>query len=195
MEPFTTLCGIAAPLDRSNVDTDAIVPKQFLKVTGRAGLARALFHDLRREGDFVLDRPAWQGASILVTGANFGCGSSREHAVWALMDAGIRCVVAPSFAEIFSGNCVKNGLLAVALPQPEVDRLMDDARRGADARLTVDLVAQEILRPDGERIRFEIDAHARRALLEGLDDIALTLGHESEIGAFEARRKAQTPWL
>jgi|SRR6185312_13663841 len=195
MEPFTTLSGTAAPLDRDHVDTDAIIPKQFLKTTKRTGLARGLFHELRREGDFVLDRPAYRDAAILIAGANFGCGSSREHAVWALKDAGIRCIVAPSFAEIFFGNCFKNGLLPIVLPQTDIDKLMEDARRGANARLTVDLAAQQVTRPDGERIGFEIDPFRKRQLLEGLEDIALALRHEIEIDAFEARRKAQMPWI
>ena len=195
MEPFRQLTGVAAPLPMTNVDTDMIIPKQFLKTVGRGGLAKGLFHELRDGGDFVLDRPAYRGARIIVAGANFGCGSSREHAAWALLDAGIRCVVAPSFADIFYSNCFKNGILPIALPQEEIDRLMDDAARGANAVISIDLEAQEILRPDGGRIAFEIEPFRKQCLLEGWDDIGLTLRDEPAITSFEERRTTQAPWL
>ncbi|MEM6487873.1 MAG: 3-isopropylmalate dehydratase small subunit [Pseudomonadota bacterium] len=201
MDPFTSLTGIAAPLPQINVDTDMIIPKQFLKTIKRTGLGVHLFEEMRYDSarneiaDFVLNRPAYRAAQILVTGENFGCGSSREHAPWALMDFGIRCVIAPSFADIFFNNCFKNGILPIPLPQAEVDKLMEDASRGANATLTVDLAAQVIHRPDGETIAFEIDPHRKHCLLHGLDDIALTLEAEDEIAAFEARRAEATPWL
>jgi 3-isopropylmalate/(R)-2-methylmalate dehydratase small subunit len=201
MQPFTTLTGVAAPLPMMNVDTDMIIPKQFLKTIKRTGLGVHLFTEMRydedgRENpDFVLNQPAYREAEILVAGANFGCGSSREHAPWALMDFGIRCVIAPSFADIFYNNCFKNGILPIALPQEDVDKLMDDASRGSNARLTVDLEAQTIHGPDGGTIRFDIDPHLKHCLLNGLDDIALTLGREDAIAAYEARQKAATPWL
>jgi 3-isopropylmalate/(R)-2-methylmalate dehydratase small subunit len=195
MEPFATLTGVAAPLPMTNVDTDMIIPKQFLKTVGRAGLGAGLFHELREGKDFVLDRPAYRNAKILVAGANFGCGSSREHAAWALADFGIRCVIAPSFADIFFSNCAKNGILALALPQEDIDKLMDDASRGANAIVSVDLERQEIRGPDGGCIRFEIDPFRKQCLLNGWDDIALTLRDEPAISAFEERRKTQAPWL
>jgi 3-isopropylmalate/(R)-2-methylmalate dehydratase small subunit len=193
MEPFKQLSGVAAPLDMVNVDTDMIIPKQFLKTTKRTGLGQGLFHELRGP-DFVLDRPAWRGAKILVAGANFGCGSSREHAAWALLDFGIRCVIAPSFADIFFSNCLKNGILPIALPQSEADKLMDDARRGANAIVSIDLEAQEIRGPDGGCIAFDIDPSRKARLLHGWDDIGLTLREDAAIADFEARRKTQMPW-
>jgi 3-isopropylmalate/(R)-2-methylmalate dehydratase small subunit len=201
MEKFTILRGIAAPLPMINVDTDMIIPKQFLKTIKRTGLGRHLFDEMRytpdgREvPDFVLNQPAYRQAKILVSGANFGCGSSREHAPWALLDFGIRCIIAPSFADIFYNNCFKNGLLPIVLPQDQVDLLMDDARRGANAVLTVDLEAQEITGPDGGRVRFEVDAFRRHCLLNGLDDIGLTLQNAAAIDAFEGRQRAGQPWL
>ncbi|MGF1552259.1 MAG: 3-isopropylmalate dehydratase small subunit [Paracoccaceae bacterium] len=201
MQPFTQLTGVAAPLPMMNVDTDMIIPKQFLKTIQRTGLGVHLFTEMRYHEDgsenpeFVLNKPAYREAEILVAGANFGCGSSREHAPWALMDFGIRCVIAPSFADIFYNNCFKNGILPIALPEAEVDKLMDDAERGANARLTVDLEAQTIQGPDGGTIRFEIDPHLKHCLLNGLDDIALTLDRESKISSYEARRRDATPWL
>jgi len=194
MEPFTRISGVAAPLPMVNVDTDMIIPKQFLKTVKRTGLARGLFHELRAKGDFVLDRPAYRDAKILVAGANFGCGSSREHAAWALLDAGIRVVIAPSFADIFFSNCFKNSILAIVLPQAEIDMLMEDAQRGANARLSIDLAAQEILRPGGGSLRFMVDPARKQRLLEGWDDIALALRREDDIAAFEAQRKMQMPW-
>ena len=201
MQKFTSLTGVAAPLPMINVDTDMIIPKQFLKTIKRTGLGRNLFDEMRREPDgtekpdFVLNRPAYRKAVILVTGENFGCGSSREHAPWALLDFGIRCVVAPSFADIFYNNCFKNGILPIALPQEQVDKLMDDAERGANAILTIDLEKQEITGPDGGRIHFDIDPFRKHCLLNGLDDIGLTLQKAPAIEDFEARNRASQPWL
>ena len=201
MTPFTTLTGIAAPLPMVNVDTDMIIPKQHLKTIRRTGLGRALFDEMRyrddgsEDPDFVLNRPAYREAEILVAGENFGCGSSREHAPWALLDFGIRCVIAPSFADIFHNNCFKNGILPIALPQEQVDALMRDAERGSNARMTVDLEAQTVTSSDGQVFPFEIDPHQRRCLLEGLDDIALTLERASAIDAFEARAAQSRPWV
>jgi 3-isopropylmalate/(R)-2-methylmalate dehydratase small subunit len=201
MEKFTRLTGVAAPLPMINVDTDMIIPKQFLKTIKRSGLGEALFFEMRyREDgsenpDFVLNRPAYRKAKILVTGANFGCGSSREHAPWALLDFGIRCVIAPSFADIFYNNCFKNGILPIVLPQADVDRLMDDAERGANAIVTVDLESQTITGPDGGEIRFEVEPFRRHCLLHGLDDIGLTLEKEGRIAAYEKARASRFPWL
>ncbi len=201
MEKFTTLTGVAAPLPIVNIDTDMIIPKQFLKTIKRTGLGKSLFFEMRYDEagnevpDFVLNQSAWRGAQILVAGDNFGCGSSREHAPWALLDFGIRCVIATSFADIFYNNCFKNGILPIRLAQAEVDLLMDDARRGANATVTVDLAAQEIRGPDGGIIRFDIDPFRKHCLLNGLDDIGLTLQKEEAITAFEAERVRQFPWL
>ena len=201
MEKFTTLTGVAAPLPLINVDTDMIIPKQFLKTIKRTGLGKNLFDEMRyaQDGaeipDFVLNKPAYREAKILVTGENFGCGSSREHAPWALLDFGIRCVIAPSFADIFFNNCAKNGILAITLPQDDIDKLMDDAGRGANAILSVDLASQTITGPDGGSISFEIDAHRKKCLMEGLDDIGLTLQKADAIAAYEARRAQAAPWL
>ena len=200
MDKFTTLTGVAAPLPQVNVDTDMIIPKQFLKTVQRTGLSKGLFYEMRfdekgqpKEG-FVLDQPAYRGAQILVTGENFGCGSSREHAPWALLDAGIRCIIAPSFADIFYNNCFKNGILPIALPQQQVDLLMDDASRGANAILTVDLEKQEITGPDGGTIKFDLDPFRKHCLLNGLDDIGQTLEKETKIASFEETRKVSQPW-
>ena len=201
MEPFKKLDGIAAPLNMINVDTDMIIPKQFLKTIRRTGLGKALFDEMRyktdgsENPDFVLNKPAYRKAQILVTGENFGCGSSREHAPWALLDFGIRCVIAPSFADIFYNNCFKNGILPIRLPQETVDKLMDDAERGANARISVDLEAMEIRGPDGGMVKFEVDAFRRQCLLNGWDDIGLTLRDEDKITSYEARHKADAPWL
>jgi 3-isopropylmalate/(R)-2-methylmalate dehydratase small subunit len=201
MEPFKTLSGVAAPLPMINVDTDMIVPKQFLKTIRRTGLGAALFHELRTRPDgspnpdFVLNKPAYGKAQILVTGANFGCGSSREHAPWALLDAGIRCVIATSFADIFYNNCFKNGILPIVLPQADVDKLMDDAQRGANAIVSIDLEAQEIRGPDGGAVHFDIDPFRKQCLLNGWDDIALTLRNETKITEFETRHATAAPWL
>ncbi len=200
MEKFTTLIGVAAPLPLINVDTDMIIPKQFLKTIERSGLGKNLFDEMRYDAegneieDFVLNRPAYRKAQILVAGENFGCGSSREHAPWALLDFGIRCVIAPSFADIFYNNCFKNGILPIVLPQEEVDKLMDDAERGANAILTVDLERQEITGPDGGRIAFEIDPFRKHCLLNGLDDIGLTMEKAGAIEEFEKRYAERAPW-
>jgi 3-isopropylmalate/(R)-2-methylmalate dehydratase small subunit len=178
-----------------------IIPKQFLKTIKRTGLGRALFHEMRTKPDgsenpdFMLNKPAYAKAQILIAGANFGCGSSREHAPWALLDFGIRCVIAPSFADIFYNNCFKNGILPIALPQADIDKLMDDAERGANAIVSVDLEKQEIRGPDGGCITFDVDPFRKLCLMNGWDDIGLTLHQENEISAFEAARKSQTPWL
>ena len=201
MTPFTTLTGVAAPLPLVNVDTDMIIPKQYLKTIARTGLGRGLFDEMRFNPDgsekpgFVLNRPAYRDAEILVAGANFGCGSSREHAPWALLDFGIRCVIAPSFADIFHGNCFKNGVLPIALPQEQVDALMEAAGNGANARITVDLEAQTVTGPDGQVFPFEVDPFRRRCLLEGLDDIGLTMERAEGIDAYEARADAERPWV
>ena len=201
MEAFKHLSGVAAPLPMVNVDTDMIIPKQFLKTINRTGLGAALFHEMRtrpdgsENPDFVLNKPAYKAAKILIAGANFGCGSSREHAPWALLDFGIRCVIAPSFADIFYNNCFKNGILPITLPQAEIDKLLDDASRGSNAIVSVDLEAQEIRGPDGGMIKFEIDPFRRQCLLNGWDDIGLTLQHEKEISSFEEGRKLQVPWV
>tara|TARA_B100000678_G_scaffold77996_1_gene64425 strand:+ start:8492 stop:9106 length:615 start_codon:yes stop_codon:yes gene_type:complete len=200
MEAFKTLTGPAAPLRMSNVDTDMIIPKQFLKTTARSGLAKGLFYELKTKADgspdpdFVLNRDEYKNASILIAGANFGCGSSREHAPWALLDQGIRCVIAPSFADIFYNNCFKNGILPIALPQAVVNRMMDDAR-GGNHIFTVDLENMEVTLPDGEKVSFDLDNTRRHNLIEGLDDIGLTLKSDDKIAEFEARRKLTTPWL
>jgi len=200
MEKFTTLTGIAAHLPMINVDTDMIIPKQYLKTIKRTGLGEGLFAELRYDDegrplpDFVLHKPPYTEAKILITGENFGCGSSREHAPWALLDFGFRCIVAPSFADIFYNNCFKNGILPIVLPQAEIDKLIDDAARGANAVITVDLEAQEIRGPDGGVIHFDVDPHRKRCLMEGLDDIALTLEKADAIAAFEQQNAASRPW-
>ena len=199
MQKFNQLTGIAAPLDILNVDTDMIIPKQFLKTIQRSGLGKNLFDEMRftPEGeevaDFVLNQPAYREAEILVAGDNFGCGSSREHAPWALLDFGIRCIIATSFADIFYNNCFKNGILPIVLPQEDVDKLMDDAKRGANATVTIDLESQTIKGPDGGTIAFEVDAFRKKCLLEGLDDIGLTLQRGDAIDAYETDLAAQ-PW-
>ena len=200
MEKFTTLRGVAAPLPMVNVDTDMIIPKNYLKTIKRTGLKEGLFAELRWTADgqsknFVLDQPAYQNSKIIVAGPNFGCGSSREHAPWALLDYGFRCIIAPSFADIFYGNCFKNGILPIALPQAEIDKLMDDAERGSNARISVDLDAQEIRGPDGGMIKFEIDPFRKKCLMNGWDDIGLTLRNESKISDYEAAHKAQFSWI
>ena len=200
MDKFTTLQGIAAPFPMVNVDTDRVIPARFLKTIKKTGLGKNLFNELRYNPDgseipdFVLNRPAYREARILVAGDNFGCGSSREHAPWALVDFGIRCVIAPSFADIFNNNASKNGMLLIALPQETVDRLMEDAEKGGNARLAVDLEKQQIIRPDGEVIDFDIDPFKKHCLLNGLDDIGLTLQKDDKIGAFESAHKAAQPW-
>ena len=200
MQKFTTLTGIAAYMPMINVDTDMIIPKQYLKTIKRTGLGKGLFAELRYDeagkphADFVLHKPPYHQAKILITGENFGCGSSREHAPWALLDFGISCIVAPSFADIFYNNCFKNGILPITLPQSEIDKLIDDASRGANAVITVDLGAQEIRGPDGGVIKFGIDPFRKRCLMEGLDDIGLTLEKGDAIDAFESRARTERPW-
>jgi 3-isopropylmalate/(R)-2-methylmalate dehydratase small subunit len=201
MDKFTTLTGVAAPLPIRNVDTDMIIPKQFLKTIKRTGLGKSLFYEMRydQEGnevaDFVLNQPAYRRATVLVTGENFGCGSSREHAPWSLLDFGIRCIIAPDFADIFYNNCFQNGILPIKLPQAEVDKLMDDASRGSNATLTVDLESQEIRGPDGGVIKFDIDQFRKHCLLNGLDAIGLTLEKKQSIENFEAAAATTRPWL
>lgn len=201
MEKFTTLEGTAAPFPMVNVDTDRIIPARFLKTVKRTGLGKNLFNELRYDEtgaenpDFILNKPAYRDARIMVAGDNFGCGSSREHAPWALADFGIRCVIAPSFADIFANNSAKNGILLIALPQEDVDALMDDAGKGENARLSIDLEAQEIVRPDGGRLSFDVDPFRKHCLLNGLDDIGLTLQREDRIDAFERDRRAAQPWV
>jgi 3-isopropylmalate/(R)-2-methylmalate dehydratase small subunit len=201
MDSFTTLTGIAAPMPLVNIDTDMIIPKQFLKTIKRSGLGRNLFDEMRydREGneiaDFVLNRPPYRQAQILVAGDNFGCGSSREHAPWALLDFGIRCVISTSFADIFYNNCFKNGILPVTLPAEAVAHLMKDAEKGANARITIDLPAQTVTAADGTVFAFDIDPFKKHCLVNGLDDIGLSLEKVSAIDAFEARARAQRPWL
>jgi 3-isopropylmalate/(R)-2-methylmalate dehydratase small subunit len=200
MEKFTKLTGIAAPMPLVNIDTDMIIPKQFLKTIQRSGLGKNLFDEMRfdREGnevaDFVLNQPAYRSAEILVAGDNFGCGSSREHAPWALLDFGIRCVISTSFADIFFNNCFKNGILPIILPQAEVDVLMADARKGANARVTVDLEAQTVTTSDGQSFGFAVDAHRKHCLMNGLDDIGLTLEKAAAIDSFEAKVATLRPW-
>jgi 3-isopropylmalate/(R)-2-methylmalate dehydratase small subunit len=201
MQAFTELTGVAAPLPMINVDTDMIIPKQFLKTIKRTGLGKSLFFDHRyldngeEDVRFVLNRPPYRNAQILIAGENFGCGSSREHAPWALLDFGIRCVIAPSFADIFYNNCFKNGILPVVLPGEEVARVMAEAEQGANAVFTVDLVAQQVTTPAGRQISFDIDPFRKHCLLHGLDDIAQTLEKAVSIQAFEERQMAEQPWL
>ncbi|MGE4326305.1 MAG: 3-isopropylmalate dehydratase small subunit [Pseudodonghicola sp.] len=201
MDKFEKLTGVAAPLPLINVDTDMIIPKQFLKTIKRSGLGVNLFDEMRynddgsEKPDFVLNKPAYRNAEILVSGDNFGCGSSREHAPWAIKDFGIRCVIAPSFADIFFNNCFKNGILPIALPQEQVDLLMKDAEKGENARMTVDLEKQEITTSDGEVIPFQVDAFKKHCLLEGLDDIGLTMAKASEIASFESKAAMERPWV
>ncbi|WP_422075458.1 3-isopropylmalate dehydratase small subunit [Tranquillimonas rosea] len=201
MEKFETLTGVAAPLPLVNVDTDMIIPKQFLKTIKRSGLGVNLFDEMRydREGnenpDFVLNQPAYRDADILISGENFGCGSSREHAPWAIKDFGIRCVIAPSFADIFFNNCFKNGILPIALPQEQVDLLMKEAEKGQNARMTVDLENQTITTPDGTQVTFDVDPFRKRCLMEGLDDIGLTLEKGAAIDTFESGAQATRPWM
>jgi 3-isopropylmalate/(R)-2-methylmalate dehydratase small subunit len=200
MEKFTTLTGIAAPMPLVNIDTDMIIPKQFLKTIKRTGLGKNLFDEMRYtpEGeempDFVLNQPAYREAQILVAGDNFGCGSSREHAPWALLDFGIRCVISTSFADIFYSNCFKNGILPITLPEDQVAVLMDDAKKGANARITVDLEAQTVTTSDGQTFSFDVDAFKKHCLLNGLDDIGLSLEKAAAIDAYEAKAATARPW-
>jgi 3-isopropylmalate/(R)-2-methylmalate dehydratase small subunit len=200
MDKFTTLTGVAAPMPLVNIDTDMIIPKQFLKTIQRSGLGKNLFDEMRYTQDgkeipnFVLNQPAYRNAEIIVAGDNFGCGSSREHAPWALLDFGIRCVISTSFADIFFNNCFKNGILPVVLPQEAVDHLMDDARKGANARLTVDLDSQTVTASDGKTFTFEVDAFKKHCLMNGLDDIGLTLEKAAAIDSYEAKNATLRPW-
>jgi len=200
MDKFTTLTGIAAPMPLVNIDTDMIIPKQFLKTIQRSGLGKNLFDEMRytQDGqeipDFVLNQPAYRKAEIIVAGDNFGCGSSREHAPWALLDFGIRCVISTSFADIFFNNCFKNGILPIVLPQEQVEILMADAKKGANARVTVDLPSQTVTTSDGQVFSFEVDPHRKHCLLNGLDDIGLTLEKAASIDAFEKKVATLRPW-
>ncbi|GLS85323.1 3-isopropylmalate dehydratase small subunit [Cypionkella aquatica] len=200
MDKFTTLTGIAAPMPLVNIDTDMIIPKQFLKTIKRSGLGVNLFDEMRYNLDgteiegFVLNQPAYRKAEIIVAGDNFGCGSSREHAPWALLDFGIRCVISTSFADIFYNNCFKNGILPIVMPQEVVDVLMADAKKGANARQTVDLVAQTVTTSDGQSFGFEVDGHRKHCLINGLDDIGLTLEKASAIDSFEKKNAVLHPW-
>ena len=201
MDKFTQLSGIAAPMPLVNIDTDMIIPKQFLKTIKRSGLGKNLFDEMRFNQDgsevegFVLNQPAYRAATILVAGDNFGCGSSREHAPWALADFGIRCVISTSFADIFYNNCFKNGILPIVLPEAERDLCMRDAEKGANARIEVDLEAQTITLSDGQQIRFEVDPFRKHCLLNGLDDIGLTMEKAPAISTFEAQAAQARPWV
>jgi 3-isopropylmalate/(R)-2-methylmalate dehydratase small subunit len=201
MTPFTTLTGIAAPMPLVNIDTDMIIPKQFLKTIKRSGLGKNLFDEMRytQDGaeipDFVLNQPAYREAQILVAGDNFGCGSSREHAPWALLDFGIRAVISTSFADIFYNNCFKNGILPIVLPEEQVQVLMEDARKGANARMTIDLAAQTVTASDGQSFRFDVDPFRKHCLLNGLDDIGLTLEKAAAIDSYENKAATLRPWV
>ena len=200
MDKFTTLTGIAAPYPVINIDTDMIIPKDYLKTIKRTGLGIGLFAEARYKDDgsenpdFVLNKPAYRKSQILVAGDNFGCGSSREHAPWALLDFGIRCVISTSFADIFYNNCFKNGILPIVVSPEDLEKLMDDASRGSNATVTVDLQAQEIHGPDGGTIKFDIDAFKKHCLLNGLDDIGLTLAKSGEIDSYEKKTANSRPW-
>ncbi len=201
MEKFTELEGVAAPLRMINVDTDMIIPARFLKTIKRTGLGKHLFAGMRykpdgsENPDFVLNKPAYRNAKILVVGDNFGCGSSREHAPWALMDFGIRCVISTQFGDIFYNNCFKNGLLPIKVSPEELEKLYDDAERGANATLSINLERQEIRGPDGGVIKFDIDPHRKHCLLNGLDDIGLTMEKKHKIDEYEAKARAARPWV
>jgi len=201
MQKFTQLSGVAAPMPMPNIDTDKIIPAEHLKTIKRTGLGKALFERMRftPEGkerpDFVLNKPAYRNAKIIIAGDNFGCGSSREHAPWALLDFGITCVISTSFADIFYNNCFKNGILPIKLPKEDVDKLMDDASRGANAVVSIDLEKQEIRGPDGGCIKFDIDPFRKHCLLNGLDDVGLTLQKKTSIDSFESKQKSAQPWL
>ena len=200
MDKFTTLTGIAAPMPLVNIDTDMIIPKQFLKTIHRSGLGKNLFDEMRYNPDgsevpdFVLNQPAYRQAEIIVAGDNFGCGSSREHAPWALLDFGIRCVISTSFADIFFNNCFKNGILPIVMPPEVVEVLMEDARKGANARMTVDLENQTVTTSDGQSFPFQVDPFRKHCLLNGLDDIGLTLEKAASIDAYEAKNATLRPW-
>ena len=201
MEKFDKHRGVAAPLNMINIDTDKLIPKQFLKTIKRTGLGKHLFNEIRfnadgsENEDFVLNKPAYREASILVAGDNFGCGSSREHAPWALLDYGVKCVISTSFADIFFNNCFKNGILPIVVSKEELDQLMDDADNGANSVLDIDLENQHIGRPNGEKINFEIDEFRKHCLINGLDDIGLTMQKQTNIDNFEKKREAEKPWI
>lgn len=201
MEKFTKITGVAAPMPLINIDTDMIIPKLFLKTIKRSGLGVNLFDEMRYDDDrnerpdFVLNKPAYRNTEVLVAGDNFGCGSSREHAPWAIKDFGIRCVISTSFADIFFSNCFKNGILPIVMPKEVVDVLMQDAEKGENARMTVDLEAQTVTTSDGEVFAFEVDSFKKHCLLEGLDDIGLTLNKVAAIDGFEARAAVERPWV
>lgn len=201
MEKFTTLTGIAAPMPLINIDTDMIIPKLFLKTIKRSGLGANLFDEMRfnqdgtEKPDFILNKEPYRKAQIIIAGDNFGCGSSREHAPWAIADFGIRCIISTSFADIFHNNCFKNGILPIRLPKEDVDKLMDDASRGANATITIDLENQEIKGPDGGCIKFDVDPFRKHCLLEGLDDVGLTLQKEDKIKSFEDQYAQSMPWM
>ena len=201
MQPFKHLTGIAAPLDLVNVDTDMIIPKQYLKTIQRTGLGKALFDEMRHnedgteKPDFVLNQEPYRHAQVLIAGDNFGCGSSREHAPWALLDFGIRCVLAPSFADIFYNNCFKNGILPIRLPEETISKLMEKCDRGHNAQWSIDLERQVVVDPDGQEIAFEIDPFRKHCLLNGLDDIGLTLQKGEKIDAYETARESDKPWM
>ena len=200
MEKFNKLRGVAAPLNMINIDTDKLIPKQFLKTIKRTGLGKHLFNEMRfnedgsEKPDFVLNKAAYRDSNIIVAGDNFGCGSSREHAPWALLDFGIKCVISTSFADIFYNNCFKNGILPIVVNKQQLDQLMDDAENGANAVLDIDLEAQEITRPNGESVTFEIDEFRKHCLINGLDDIGLTMKKEKNIDSFEKKRATEQPW-
>ena len=201
MEKFEKITGVAAPMPLINIDTDMIIPKLFLKTIKRSGLGVHLFDEMRynddgsEKPDFVLNQPAYRESEIIVAGDNFGCGSSREHAPWAIKDFGIKCVISTSFADIFFNNCFKNGILPIVLPQEQVDLLMKDAEKGANARMTVDLEAQEITTSDGDVVKFDVDAFKKQCLLEGLDDIGLTLKKADSIASYETMSTSARPWV
>ena len=201
MDKFENHRGVAAPLNMINIDTDKLIPKQFLKTIKRTGLGKYLFNEMRfnpdgtENPDFILNKPAYRNASILVAGDNFGCGSSREHAPWALLDYGIKCVVSTSFADIFFNNCFKNGILPIIVSKDQLDQLMDDAEKGSNSVLDIDLENQQIGRPNGEKISFEIDEFRKHCLVNGLDDIGLTMQKKSSIDKFENARATEKPWI
>jgi 3-isopropylmalate/(R)-2-methylmalate dehydratase small subunit len=201
MDKFNTLTGVAAPMKIRNIDTDMIIPKQYLKTIKRTGLGSGLFSEMRfnadgsENKDFILNQPAYRNAKIIVAEDNFGCGSSREHAPWALMDFGIRCVISTSFADIFYNNCFQNGVLPIQVSREDLDKLLDDAERGANATLTIDLEKQEIRGPDGGVVKFDIDAFRKHCMLNGLDDIGLTLQKQDSIKSYETAKVAERPWI
>ena len=201
MEKFNKHSGVAAPLNMINIDTDKLIPKQFLKTIKRTGLGQYLFNEIRfnadgsENKDFILNKPAYRDASILIAGDNFGCGSSREHAPWALLDFGVKCVISTSFADIFFNNCFKNGILPIVVSKEQLDQLMDDANNGANSILDIDLENQQIGRPNGDKINFEIDEFRKHCLINGLDDIGLTMQKQDSIGDFEKRREIEQPWV